>query len=97
MTHSVASAAVRLSMDGTTCADARIILGSMAPTPLRCTKAEDMLKGKTPDGSLIAECADRAVEQSSPIDDQRASAWYRKRVAQVLTARALSRAADVNS
>jgi len=92
---SVASAAVRLDMEGGVCQEARIVLGSMAPTPLRCTKAEAMLKGKALDEALIAACAAQAVAESSPIDDQRATAWYRRKAGTALVARALTQAAGV--
>jgi carbon-monoxide dehydrogenase medium subunit len=94
-TLSVANAAVQLEMDGAVCKDARIVLGSMAPTPLRCVKAEALIKGKSLDETLIAECAATAVAESSPIDDQRATAWYRKKVGTVLVARALTQAAGI--
>lgn len=94
-TLSVASVAVQLEMEGATCKDARIVLGAMAPTPLRCTKAEGMIKGKSLDEGLVAKCAAEAVDESSPIDDQRATAWYRKRAAKVLVARALAQAAGI--
>ncbi|HSR33419.1 MAG TPA: xanthine dehydrogenase family protein subunit M [Anaerolineae bacterium] len=94
-TLSVASVAVQLEMEGATCKDARIVLGAMAPTPLRCTKAEGMIKGKSLDEGLVAKCAAEAVDESSPIDDQRATAWYRKRAANVLVARALAQAAGI--
>jgi carbon-monoxide dehydrogenase medium subunit len=82
-------------MEGATCKDARIVLGAMAPTPLRCTEAEGTIKGKSLDEGLIAKCAAEAVDESSPIDDQRATAWYRKRAAKVLVARALAQAAGI--
>jgi len=94
---SIASAAVRLEMDGDVCQDARIVLGSMAPTPLRCTKAEGLLKGKKLDNALIQDCAAQAVAESSPIDDQRATAWYRKKACKALVARALAEAAGIES
>lgn len=96
-TLSLTSVAVRLEMDGKVCDDARIALGSMAPTPLRCTKAEGLIKGKALDKALIAECATEAVAESSPIDDQRATAWYRKKAGTALVARALAQAAGIKS
>ncbi len=93
----VVSVAVRLEMDGATCKDARIVLGSMAPTPLRCTDAEELIKGKILDKALIGECAAAAVAQSAPIDDQRATAWYRMKAGTALVARALAQAAGVAS
>jgi CO/xanthine dehydrogenase FAD-binding subunit len=92
---SIASATVRLEMDGDVCQDARIVLGSMAPTPLRCKEAEAFIKGKTLDAETIAACADKAVGESNPIDDQRATAWYRKTTCTALAARALAEAAGV--
>jgi carbon-monoxide dehydrogenase medium subunit len=92
---SIVSACARLEMDGKVCKDARIVLGSMAPTPLRCTKAEKMITGKELDEDLIARCAAEAVAESSPIDDQRATAWYRKQAGKALVARAVAQAAGV--
>lgn len=101
MTLSVVNVAVHLEMDGKrrweklTCQEARIALGSMAPTPLRCAKAEGLLKGQVLDKALIAQCAVEAVAESSPIDDQRATAWYRQQAGTVLVSRALAQAAGI--
>jgi len=92
---SIVSTAVRLEMDGGVCKDARIVLGSMAPTPLRCVKAEAMVKGKAIDAALVAECAAQAVAESTPIDDQRATAWYRAKAGTALVDRALAQAAGI--
>ena len=97
LTLSVANTGVHLIMDGNRCEDARISLGAMAPTPLRCTKAEELIKGKAVDATLISECAAEAVNESSPIDDQRATAWYRKKAGKALVARALAKAAGINN
>jgi carbon-monoxide dehydrogenase medium subunit len=67
----------------------------MAPTPLRCTKAEELIIGKELDEDLIAKCAAKAIGESSPIDDQRASAWYREKAGKALVARAVAQAAGV--
>jgi len=95
MTLSVANVAVRVEMVGKSCKEARIALGAMAPTPMRCLKAEDMLKDVTVDQDLISKCAAKAVEESKPINDGRASAWYRKKVASVLVSRALAQACSI--
>jgi carbon-monoxide dehydrogenase medium subunit len=92
---SIVSTAVRLEMDGGVCKDARIVLGSMAPTPLRCVKAEAMVKGKAIDAAFVAECAAQAVAESTPIDDQRATAWYRAKAGTALVDRALAQAAGI--
>lgn len=94
-TCALASATARLEMDGKVCKDARIVLGSMAPTPIRCIKAEGMITGKELDEGLIAKCAAEAIAESSPIDDQRATAWYRKQAGKALVAQAVAQAAGV--
>jgi CO/xanthine dehydrogenase FAD-binding subunit len=94
-TLSLISVAVRLDMDGMVCKDARIALGSVAPTPLRCNKAEGLIKGKVLGKGLIAACAAQALAESNPIDDQRGTAWYRKKAGTALVARALVKAAGI--
>lgn len=95
MTLSVVNVAVRLDMEGRMCNETRIAIGSVAPTPLRCVKAEEMLKGKVLDKELIAECASVAMTETNPIDDQRATAWYRKYIGKALVVRALAQAASI--
>ncbi len=95
LTLSVVNVAVRVDLDGQQCKEARIALGAVAPTPLRCPKAEGLLQGKEVDRNLISDCAIEAMAASSPIDDQRASAWYRKQAGTALVARALSQAAGL--
>lgn len=97
LTISVANTAVHLMMDGKKCDGARIALGAMAPTLLRCTKAEEMIKGKTLDMTAIGECAAQAVSESTPIDDQRSTAWYRMKAGEALVGRALAQAAGINN
>ena len=94
---SIVIVGVRLEMDGKVCKAARIALGSMAPTPLRCVKAEEMLVGKAVDAALVAQCAAAAVGASSPIDDVRATAWYRRKAGTALVAQALTQAAGLES
>lgn len=95
MTLSVVNTAVRLQMNGKICKEARIAVGSMAPRPLRCEKAERILSGNSVNKDLIGTCAAQAIKETSPIDDQRATAWYRKKAGEKLVARALARAAGM--
>ena len=97
MSLSVVNVAVCLDMEGKKCQGARIALGSVAPTPLRCTKAEALLLGKGVDKPLIAQCATEAMAASRPIDDQRATAWYRMQAGTALVASALAQAAGLKS
>lgn len=88
----VASAAVRLVMDGDRCTDARVVAGSMAPTPIRCLGAEELLKGKDLTSELALDAAAQAVGECKPINDARASAWYRRQVIKPLIERAINQA-----
>ena len=97
MTLSVVNVAVRLNMDAKKCTEARIAMGAMAPTPMRCLKAEEMIKGKTLDEALIGKCAAEAVAESNPVDDQRATAWYRRKAGAALVAQALKKAAGIKN
>ncbi len=72
----------------------RIVLGSVAPSPLRGKNAEKILLGNVPDDKLIEKAADACVKDSMPIDDLRASADYRREVVGVLTKRVLKEAID---
>ena len=98
MTLSVFSAAVRLDLAGKEpdqCTSAHIALGSVSPTPMRCLKAEAVLKDKVIDKTLIWECAVEAINETQPIDDQRATAWYRKKAGLSVVARTLAKAACI--
>jgi carbon-monoxide dehydrogenase medium subunit len=97
LTLSIMNVAVRVVQNGDMVETARIAVGAMAPIPMRCTIAESMLAGKKLEQKLIDECAERAISETSPIDDQRASAWYRRRAGKAMVARALGLAAGLSS
>ena len=70
--------------------DVRIGLGAVAPTPIRATKTEALLRGKPLSAALIKEAAAMAAGESSPIDDQRSSAENRRWIVEALTRRGLT-------
>ena len=72
--------------------DIRIGLGAVAPTPMRARQAEEKLRGKKVGEATIAEAGRRAAETSSPIDDHRGSAEYRRLMVDVLVKRAINQA-----
>jgi carbon-monoxide dehydrogenase medium subunit len=74
--------------------DVRIVLGAVAPTPIRAKAAEALLRGREIEPALIERAAQAAVEESRPISNVRASAEYRREMVGVLTRRALHRALD---
>lgn len=67
----------------------RIALGAVAPTALRATEAEALVTGRSVSDDTIAQAAQHAVDSCRPIDDQRASAQYRREMVGALTRRAL--------
>lgn len=96
MVISVASACLVADHEN---ADVRIALGSVGPTIIRCRAAEAWLKA-TLDLSaqdaisldIANEFGRRAAEESSPIDDHRSTAQYRRHAISVLAARLLRKA-----
>lgn len=69
--------------------EARIVLGSVAPKPIRSVTAEKILIGEKPGKGLFIKAAKAASEDCSPIDDFRGSAEYRKEMVKNLTKRGL--------
>ena len=83
-----AAAWLRLEANGVI-AEARIVLASVGPTPLRAPAAERRLAGERPTPALLEEAGRLAAADSRPISDTRGSAEYRRSLVAVLTARAL--------
>lgn len=71
------------------CENVRIALGAVAPTVIRATEAEARVAGGG-GAERIEEAARLAESAARPIDDQRASADYRRAMVRTLTRRALS-------
>jgi xanthine dehydrogenase FAD-binding subunit len=69
--------------------NARIACGAVAPVPLRARNAEAAIEGRALDEETIGAAALALAEEISPISDVRASAWYRREIAQTLTKRML--------
>lgn len=69
---------------------ARIVLGAVAPTPMKARTTEKLLIGEKPSESLFKEAGEIAAKECDPIDDYRGSAEYRRAMVNVLTRRALA-------
>lgn len=67
-------------------ADVRIVLGSVAPTVLRATRAEEALRGRQPDPELIKSAQEALADEIAPIDDIRSTSRYRRAVTRNLLA-----------
>lgn len=69
--------------------NARIVMGCVGPTPFRAGSAEKILIGQKPGSELFLRAGSAASSDSTPIDDLRGSAAYKKEMAGVLTRRTL--------
>jgi carbon-monoxide dehydrogenase medium subunit len=79
-------------MEGAVCREVKIVLGSVAPIPMRAKHAEDVVRGVPLSAELLAKAGLCAYEECRPISDVRATAEYRREVVAVLTARAIEEA-----
>ena len=70
-----------IRMDGTTIADVRIALGSVAPTVIRARGTEAALRNRPVTAESIASAERSLASEIAPIDDLRSTARYRTRVA----------------
>ncbi|MEX1037495.1 MAG: FAD binding domain-containing protein [Acidimicrobiia bacterium] len=70
----------------------RVALGSVAPTPIRARRAEEMISSVSrPKESDLVEFARLVSEEVSPITDHRSTAEYRRHASGVLARRLLER------
>ncbi|MGI5824308.1 MAG: FAD binding domain-containing protein [Bacillota bacterium] len=91
MAISVASVAVAVEKSECGCCkNARVAMGSVAATPVRCAKAEAAIENA--DGNLTEALEAALAEDIHPIDDFRATGRYRAMVAPGLVERALKNA-----
>jgi len=75
--------------EGNICKDVRIGLGAVGAIPLRATKAEEYLKGKTLDDKNIVAAAEVANDGADPPSDMHGSREYRLEMIKVFTKRTL--------
>lgn len=87
-------AAVTLDLADDRCTAARIALGAVGPTPIFAREASAALTGRKLDAASIEQAAQAAIAVSSPIDDMRGTAEFRRHVVGVLTRRVVALAAE---
>jgi carbon-monoxide dehydrogenase medium subunit len=93
--YATVAVATRLELDGGRIADAGLALTSVAPSNVHATEAEQVLVGQEPGDEVFAEAAEAAARASSPRDDVRGSAEYKRDVVRVFVRRGLARAAEL--
>jgi carbon-monoxide dehydrogenase medium subunit len=84
---------LELEADGR-CRAARIALGAVAPTAILVPEAAAALVGTRLAATDLEQAAALASRAGEPISDKRGPAAYRRRLAGVLTRRALTTAAE---
>jgi carbon-monoxide dehydrogenase medium subunit len=90
----VVGVASSVTVSDDTFRDVRIVLGAVAPTPIRARQAESVLRGKKISQELIDEAGKVAAAESKPISDIRGSIEYRRNLVDVLTRRSLKAAIE---
>ena len=81
----IVSVASAITIERGLCVDARIVLGAVAPAPVRATKAEEVIKGKPINQNVAAEAAEQAVADASPLSMNA----YKVEIAKTLIKRAI--------
>lgn len=92
---SLVNAATTLIIEDGIITAARLVLGAVAPIPLRTVRAEEALTGQPPTEETFRRAAEIVREEVRPISDHRASADYRRRMSGVAAVRALRQAAGL--
>ncbi|CAI07265.1 FAD binding domain-containing protein [Aromatoleum aromaticum] len=81
-------------IDNGVISQARVAFGAVAPTPIRAARTEEALEGRRLDEATIEAVASAARDEVNPIDDVRATAWYRKELIHNMTKRMLDHVAQ---
>jgi len=89
----VVGVAAQITLDaGGKISSAGIGLTNAGATAIRARRAEETLRGQTPDEKVIAAAAAAAAAVAQPVSDLRGPAEYKRDVVRVLTQRALRKA-----
>jgi CO/xanthine dehydrogenase FAD-binding subunit len=66
-----------------------IAMGSVAPKPILIKAADQLVDQKRGEAELILSVAEAAAAETQPIDDIRASAWYRRKASAAIVKQTL--------
>jgi len=92
---SMVNATATLSIEKGFITAARLVLGAVAPVPLRIVRAEEALIGQPATEETFQRIAEIVRDEVRPISDQRASADYRRRMSGGAPVRPLRQAAGL--
>ena len=91
---STISIAIAGSLKNGALSNVRVAFGAVAPVPMRAPRTEQALEGTRLDAASIEAIAGVARDEVTPIDDIRATAWYRKELIHNITKRMLAHVAQ---
>jgi CO/xanthine dehydrogenase FAD-binding subunit len=81
----IVSVASIITVEKGVCTDAHIVLGAVAPEPVRAKKAEEVMKGRPIDQNAVTEAAEQAVAGARPLSMNA----YKVEITKTLVKRAL--------
>ncbi len=88
--YGTVNVACALVLEDGVCRSAALVLGGVGATPLRIRSAETHLSGHPLTDARVAEASSLAADAIDPWDDLRGGAEYKRAMARVWTARALT-------
>jgi xanthine dehydrogenase YagS FAD-binding subunit len=89
--YPLAAASAALRMDGPRVADARVVMGQVAPTPWNAVAAAAVLRGRSIDGTVAEAAGQAAVAEATPLSQNA----YKVQLAKVAVKRAILAAAGL--
>jgi aerobic carbon-monoxide dehydrogenase medium subunit len=81
--------------DSGACEELKVVVTAVAETPQDVVEAEQLALGEKPSISLVREIALRYSQQIEPLEDHRASTWYRRQLIEVLVRRSLEKCLEL--
>jgi carbon-monoxide dehydrogenase medium subunit len=81
--------------DSGACEELKVVVTAVAETPQEVVEAEQLALGEKSSISLVREIALRYSQQIEPLEDHRASTWYRRQLIEVLVRRSLEKCLEL--
>ncbi len=91
----IVNGAIAISLEKEEVRSVRLVLGAVAPVPLRLRGVEERLTGQRLTGHLLDEAQKMAEKEVQPISDVRASEEYRRHLSGVVVRRLIEKASGI--